>query len=67
MKFKNKLSVAVLGLVIVIMVVSTLIVSVIVKRQNMGVSTDSLKNAFTIVQYQLSNLQISTPEIHKSL
>lgn len=57
MKFKNKLTVAVLGLVIIIMFVSTLIVSITVKKQNIGISTDSLKNAFTIIQYQLSDLQ----------
>lgn len=57
MKFKNKMTIALLGLVLVIMFVFTLIVSLTVKRQNMGVSTDSLKNAFTIVQYQLSDLQ----------
>ena len=57
MKFKNKLTVAVLGLVIILMFVSTLIVSLTVKKQNLGISTDSLKNAFTIIEYQLSDLQ----------
>lgn len=57
MKFKNKMTVAVLGLILAIMFVFTLIVSFTVRRQNMGVSRDALKNAFTIVQFQLSDLQ----------
>ncbi len=57
MKFKNKMTVAVLGLILAIMFVFTLIVSYTVKKQNMGVSRDALKNAFTIVQFQLSDLQ----------
>jgi methyl-accepting chemotaxis protein len=51
------LTLTALGLVVFIMAVSTLIVSYTVKKQNMMVSTDSLKNAITIIQYQLAGLE----------
>ncbi len=57
MTFKNKLTIATIGLVVIIVVVFTLIVSYTVSKQNMTVSTDSLKNAFTIIQYQLEDLK----------
>ena len=57
MKHKKMLTLTALGLVVFIMAVSTLIVSYTVKKQNMMVSTDSLKNAITIIQYQLAGLE----------
>lgn len=60
MKFKSKLTLAALGLVIAVMTVSTLIVAYTVSKQNMTVSTDALKNAFTIIQYQLKDLRGKT-------
>jgi methyl-accepting chemotaxis protein len=57
MKYKNKLTIAALGLVVCIMLVSILIVSFTVKKQNLNVSEKSLKNAFTIIQYQITDLK----------
>lgn len=52
MKLNKKMTMAVSDLVIVILIVSTLIVAYTVKKQNMTVSVDALKNSFTINQYQ---------------
>ncbi len=57
MKYKKMLTLTALGLVVFIMTVSTLIVSYTVRKQNMTVSKDSLKNAITIIQYQLAGLE----------
>ena len=57
MKYKNILTLFALGLVISIMVVMTAIVSVTVRKQNQNVSMDALRNAFTIIQFQMSDLE----------
>lgn len=57
MKYKNMLTISALGLVAFIMVVLTLIVSLTVRKQNQTVSEKALKNAFTIIEYQLTDLE----------
>ena len=57
MKYKNILTISALGLVVFIMVISTLIVSLTVRKQNQNVSENALINAFTIIQYQLNDIE----------
>ena len=57
MSFRNKLALQALGLIIFVVAVSSTAVSVIVRNQYVDISTDSIEQAFIIIQDDLDNMK----------
>ncbi|MCF8044240.1 MAG: methyl-accepting chemotaxis protein [Desulfarculaceae bacterium] len=65
MSFRNKLALQALGLIIFVVAVSSTAVSVIVRNQYVDISTESIEQAFIIIQddlYHMKEMALSTAQ-----
>ena len=57
MKLKNKLMVGVSTMLIIVMLLSTLVVSIMINKQNREASNDLLKKSFDVIRDAISERQ----------